>query len=240
MKKKQLALMSPATETEEFWRHQKEYLSEIADVHTFDTTGPMSFGDMADLVLTRMVGTFCLAGLSMGGWVSLEIMKRAPERVEKLCLLNTSADGLNPATKPQREQRVAQLKQLKPEQMAQASAAIKKGHIERLIYEGNQDNPGVLEMLNYEGEHRIQAVINNISAALEWDYDYADTLKSITCPTLIIASKHDKVIPLEQVKSTIGTIPNSHIAIIEHAGHASAIEQPEAVNSLMRLWLEYY
>ena len=46
--------------------------------------------NLAQKVLATAPNRFALAGLSMGGYVAQEIMKHAPERVERLALLDTS------------------------------------------------------------------------------------------------------------------------------------------------------
>src|SRR5215469_2286884 len=73
------------------WAPQREALADIADVWIGDLTGADSMAAMAEAVLAAAPPKFALAGLSMGGYVSFEIMRRAPARVERLALLDTSA-----------------------------------------------------------------------------------------------------------------------------------------------------
>ena len=75
------------------WRHQREYLADLADITVADLTGHDSFAALADMVLAAAPARFALAGLSMGGYVAQEIMRRAPERVLRLALLDSSARG---------------------------------------------------------------------------------------------------------------------------------------------------
>ena len=59
---------------------------------SFALTPQASIGELAGVVLARApAGRFALAGLSMGGYVALEVVRRAPERVAALALLDTSA-----------------------------------------------------------------------------------------------------------------------------------------------------
>src|ERR1700748_3796913 len=73
------------------WRHQIAGLSNIADVRVADLTRDDSVGAMAARVLAGAPPRFALAGISLGGYVALEILRRAPERVTRLALLDTSA-----------------------------------------------------------------------------------------------------------------------------------------------------
>ena len=71
------------------WQPQVDGLSDIADCWVADFTSQESIAAMAESVLAAMPERFALAGLSMGGYVALEIMATAPERVTRLALLDT-------------------------------------------------------------------------------------------------------------------------------------------------------
>ncbi len=73
------------------WAPQLEGLGDVADMSVADFTQADSMAAMAETVLRTAPSRFALAGLSMGGYVAFEIMRRAPERVERLALLDTSA-----------------------------------------------------------------------------------------------------------------------------------------------------
>jgi pimeloyl-ACP methyl ester carboxylesterase len=73
------------------WAHQSEHLSDIADCSVADITGAESVDALADRVLAAALERFALAGLSMGGYVPHAIMRRAPGRVTRLALIDTSA-----------------------------------------------------------------------------------------------------------------------------------------------------
>ena len=73
------------------WAHQTEHLADIASCMVADITGAESVDELADMVLATAPDRFALAGLSMGGYVAHAIMRRAPERVRRLALIDTSA-----------------------------------------------------------------------------------------------------------------------------------------------------
>ena len=73
------------------WRHQIEYLKDIVTISVADLTVDDSIFAMAERVLANAPARFALAGLSMGGYVAQEIMRMAPERVERLALVDTNA-----------------------------------------------------------------------------------------------------------------------------------------------------
>jgi pimeloyl-ACP methyl ester carboxylesterase len=74
------------------WHHQVAGLADVASVSVADLSGADSVPELAAMVLSQAPpGRFALAGLSMGGYVALEIMRQAPERIQALALLDTSA-----------------------------------------------------------------------------------------------------------------------------------------------------
>src|SRR5829696_5376359 len=78
------------------WRQQVAALAPLAEIEVADLVGLDVIGALAERVLAMRSGRFALAGLSMGGYVAFEVMRRAPERVERLALLDTSARADTP------------------------------------------------------------------------------------------------------------------------------------------------
>src|ERR671910_3288293 len=86
------------------WRHQVEHLADLTNPTIADVTKGASMPEMARVVLDAAPERFALAGLSMGGYVALEIMRGAPERVARLALLDTSARADTPEQTATRRQ----------------------------------------------------------------------------------------------------------------------------------------
>ncbi|MGH3145235.1 MAG: alpha/beta fold hydrolase, partial [Rubrobacter sp.] len=75
----------------ELFSHQSKHLSDAIDVRVGDITTADTVEGMARSVLDDAPERFALAGLSLGGIVAFEILRLAPERVERLALLDTNA-----------------------------------------------------------------------------------------------------------------------------------------------------
>ncbi|MCW5774704.1 MAG: alpha/beta hydrolase, partial [Rhodospirillaceae bacterium] len=73
------------------WQHQIEHLGDVAEITVPELIEDDDVAAMAARVLAAAPPRFALCGLSMGGYVALAIMRAAPERVERLALLDTSA-----------------------------------------------------------------------------------------------------------------------------------------------------
>ena len=74
----------------ELFGHQIAHLADVAEITVGDLANDDSVAGMARTVLAAALPRFALAGLSLGGIVALEIMRRAPERVLRLALLDTN------------------------------------------------------------------------------------------------------------------------------------------------------
>lgn len=81
---------------ERLWKPQAEALSDVADIIIADMTRDETMSGMASRGIESAPETFALAGLSMGSYVALEIMRAAPERVTHLALLDTGARADTP------------------------------------------------------------------------------------------------------------------------------------------------
>ena len=88
--KPSLVLLPGLLNDEALWRSQIDYLSDW-NIFVPDLTKEISIPELSSSVLKQVQGPFILGGMSMGGYVALEIMRHAPERVLKLILMNTSA-----------------------------------------------------------------------------------------------------------------------------------------------------
>jgi pimeloyl-ACP methyl ester carboxylesterase len=76
---------------------QAEGLRAMASVSTADLTSEDSIAAMARTALARAPeGKLCIAGHSMGGYVALEMVRQAPERIERLALLCTRQTWATP------------------------------------------------------------------------------------------------------------------------------------------------
>jgi pimeloyl-ACP methyl ester carboxylesterase len=214
------------------WRHQSAHLADLAAVTVADVTGPDSMPGMAEAVLAQApAGRFALAGLSMGGYVALEVMRHAPERVRRLALLDTSARPDNDA---QRARRLAF--------MAQAEAGDFKGVTHRLLplflHPGRLDDEPLTSAIMAMSQRVGKEAFMRQQTAIIGRSDSRARLGEINVPTLVLVGREDTLTPLEGHEELAARIPRAHLVIVEHCGHMSTMEQPEAVTAVLRYWLQ--
>lgn len=198
----------------------------VAD-HTRDDSIPAIAGRLLDAAPER----FALAGLSMGGYVAMEVMRQAPERVQRLALLDTTARPDTPEASRDRERLIA---------VAQAGRLddIHSKLWQRQVHPdhwGDQDLQSiVLDMLRATGP---EAYVRQ-QRAIMGRVDSRPLLPGIEIPTLILVGEGDAITPPEIAREMAEMIEWASLTVVPEAGHLSSLEQPERVAQALRLWLE--
>ncbi|KTD35996.1 lipolytic protein [Legionella nautarum] len=223
-----LVLLPGVLSNEKVWSHQVKHLSDLVHCQVIPLIAQDSMEDLLSMVLETVKGRFILAGHSMGGWLALELAKAAPERIAKLCLLNTSARA-DPLEK--RKDRLAMM-----ERVAQGKFQCLAQEIaERYVY-CSELRKEVLAMFLSVGEKSFL----NQEKALLTRRETVSILPQLTMPTMVIHAQHDLVFSLEAHLELAHKIPHAKLAIIEGSGHMSPMEAPQAVTALMRFWIDYF
>ncbi|MEO1705971.1 MAG: alpha/beta fold hydrolase [Pseudomonadota bacterium] len=196
---------------------------------------PMSGGDrieeLAAAVLAGAPETFALAGLSMGGIVAMEMVRRAPERVTRIALLDTNALSETPERAAEREPQIVRVRaggltevmrdEMKPQYLAQGPR-----------------RPEILRLCMDMAEALGPDVFVAQSRALQRRRDQQSTLRKIKCPALVMCGEHDSLCTPERHKFMAELIPYATLKIIGGAGHLPTLEQPDLTTSLLRDWLK--
>jgi pimeloyl-ACP methyl ester carboxylesterase len=214
------------------WRHQVAHLGDMAETTVADVSVQDSITAMADAVLAQAPpGKFALAGLSMGGYVAFEIMRRAPGRVSRLALLDTTARN---DTEEQRQRRLSMI--------AQADKGDFKGVTNRLLplfihADRLKDAPLVDEITAMTKRVGKNAFLRG-QAAIMGRPDSRTRLGEIRVPTLVLAGREDALAPVEVHEEVASRISRAKLVVVENCGHLSTMERPEAVTAVMRYWLQ--
>jgi pimeloyl-ACP methyl ester carboxylesterase len=196
-------------------------------------TGADSVALMAKHVLDHAPDKFSLVGLSMGGYVALEIMRQAPNRVERLALLDTSAAPDRPE---QWERRSSDMQLAADHGMTALTALL----YERWLLKPHAQDPVFRAIVDLMAEE-IGVVNQKLQQkAIHGRPDSRRTLQGIACPTLVLCGRHDQVTPLAGHEEMAALIPNSRLIVLEDCAHLSTLEQPAAVTKALQDWLNWY
>jgi len=212
------------------WAHQNEHLADLAEPQVADLTQAETIAELADQVLAAAPSRFALAGLSMGGYVAFEILRRAPERVLKLALVNTSA---RPDTEDGRAKRLQLMDIAQRGGFDKLPSQILSGQ----LHPANFANDTIREIaLGMAGRVGAEGFVRQQTAIMSRP-DSRPILRAIACPTLVIGGAQDSLTTPEIMAEIADGIPGAGFTLIERAGHLTPLEQPVAVTELLRLWL---
>ncbi|TWB23278.1 pimeloyl-ACP methyl ester carboxylesterase [Nitrospirillum amazonense] len=217
------------------WEPQIAALSSRRMIQVADFWGQDSFDAMADGVLAHAPPRFALAGHSMGGRVALEIMRKAPGRVERLALLSTGVHPVLPSEAAQREELIRFA-------WEQGMTALARRWLPPVLHpdrRGDAELVGRLEAMWCRATPAIHE--GQVRAALN-RRDARDVLSTLTCPplacpTLVLGGEDDPWSPPAQQAAIAEAIPQGRLAIIPRCGHMVTLEAPEATTALLADWL---
>jgi len=194
-----------------------------------------SITDMARMVLSQAPAErFSLAGHSMGGRVALEVVRLAPERVERLALLDTGMDARPPgeAGQAERDKRLALLQLARQQGMRAMGQQWAPG----MVHPARVATPlfeAILAMVARQSAEIFQA---QIQALLDRP-DARPVLQALACPTLLLCGRQDAWSPLARHEQMRELQPRARLVVIEDSGHMSTMEQPQAVTAALQAWL---
>lgn len=213
------------------WRDQVaalegEFKCWVAD-HT--RTETLS-GVAADVLRDAPFERFALAGLSMGGYVALEIMRQAGHRVERLALLDTSARADTAEQRARREGLIALARRGRFIGVTQALLPL-------FIHRDRLDDQKLVDTVREMAKNIGRDGFIRQELAILSRPDSRALLPSIACPTLVLCGRQDAITPLDRHEEIASGIPGATLRVIEECGHLSTLEKPAEVSQALWRWL---
>jgi 3-oxoadipate enol-lactonase len=220
------------------WDNQ---LATFKDTHRFISLDFRSFGQSSndgsglsmDLLADDLIGFLnalklrqvIICGLSMGGFVTLNAIKRFPERFAALILCDTNCVA---DTAEQREKRKEVIKEIEKNGTSKFSTTFLDSLFADATYSSKKQLVG---KINADILANTPEVITAGLKALANRTETCSALDKIAVPTLIICGREDEVTPLEQSEFMNKHIKDSTLKVINDAGHLSNMEQPKDFNA---------
>ncbi|MEP3431236.1 MAG: alpha/beta hydrolase [Roseibium sp.] len=189
-----------------------------------------SIEGIAANILDNAPDRFSLIGLSMGGYLAMEILREAPQRVGKVALLDTNARSDTPE---QTERREFMIKLTRERGFEKIPHLLYPGFVHEIREDDEELKSIVVEMANDTGP---EAFIRQQTALINRP-DARPGLRDIHCPTLVLVGDGDRLTPLEMSQEIHDHIPESDLAVIPGSGHLSTLEEPELVTNVLRDFL---
>ncbi len=216
--------------TQELFAAQIDAFGGDREVLVADNRADDTIPAMAGRLLARAPGRFGLAGLSMGGYVAMEVMRQAPDRVSRLALLDTSA-------RPDGEDAVARREKL--------IAFAEGGRFEDVHVFLWQKLVAPQRLSDRDLEQRVRAMMRETGAeafirqqrAIIGRADSRPSLRRVAVPTLVLVGDADDITPPEVAGEMAEIVPGARLQVIAGAGHLTTMEDPDAVNAALGAWL---
>jgi pimeloyl-ACP methyl ester carboxylesterase len=189
-----------------------------------------SMGAIAERILGIAPPRFALVGLSMGGYIAFIIAQKAPHRVVRLALLDTSA---LPETPRETERRRAQIALANEGRLGEIVDAL----FPLFVYRdrlGDQELKRTLSIMAQETG--AEAFIRQQKAIMTRP-DARPLLVSIACPTLVLVGEGDTLTPPARSQEIAAGIPRANLVVVPECGHLSTLERPHAVNAALVEWM---
>ncbi|ODT67999.1 MAG: alpha/beta hydrolase [Pelagibacterium sp. SCN 63-23] len=211
------------------WRDVIDGMADMLAPVVADLRLDETIAAMAARTLAAAPPRFALAGLSMGGYVALEIMRQAPERVTHLALFDTSARADTEERRETRRKGIEMIGQGK-------FIGVSRGLLGQLIAPHNlgttlaEDVQAMSERVGPDAYIRQQKAIMGRQ-------DSVPFLSRIAVPTLVGVGALDKMTPPELAEEMAAHIPTATLVHFPDAAHLPTMENPAAVIAAMRDWL---
>lgn len=196
-----------------------------------DHTRDDSIAAIARRILAAAPPLFALAGLSMGGYIAFEIMRRAPQRVAKLALMDT---GARPETAEQTARREA------PMALARAGNLIRvaDNSFVFFVHPDRHTDVALRDAVRAMAEDVGAPAYLRQQQAIMARPDSRPGLSAIACPTLILVGAQDRGTPPELAQEIAAGIADLRLVVVPDCGHLSTIERPEAVTEALVEWMQ--
>ena len=225
-------LMIPGTLCDALlFQHQLEGLADLANCKVVSNSGADTLEEVAaNIIREEEQEQFSVLGLSYGGIIAFEIWRQAPEKINKLILMNTNH------RKPSEQTRANQQRFLGMSALGEFTEITTDFLKDAMLHPKNAKNKvlreTVLQMAINTGK---EAFFRQIKAQLNRP-DSRPDLPNIECPTLVITGRQDQVCTPAIHEEIARLMPNAQLEIVEECGHLSTLEQPLQVNQIIRNW----
>ncbi|BDD08738.1 alpha/beta hydrolase [Fulvitalea axinellae] len=241
---KPVVLLPGFCETHEVWKNiaselSKDYRVICPDLPGFGESQKMETVTL-ELVAHKLyewmvsleLESPALVGHSMGGYITLELVRQHPEFLSGFALFHSSAFA------DKRDKRILRTKAIHLVEK-HGAANVLSGFIHGLFYEGNHDRlAAVIEELNQIVRKTTDESYVDYARAIREREPSIAVLRDFKGPKLFIAGAEDLAVPVEDSRKQIASVPEMDALVLENVGHMGMFEAPEACIKSLRSFLD--
>lgn len=203
--------------------------------------GPVEFSmascadDVRELLMSQGIqNRVVLIGLSMGGYVCFEFVRRYPEMLRGLILVATQPVADSDAARQARYETAEFVRR-------EGSSALAEKLIPRFLGKTTlETKPEVVETIRSLIQSNSPEAISQACYGLAARRDSTTVLSEIRIPTLIVAGSEDGLIPPAQAQTMQSEIGKSQLVVIEQCGHLVNLEQSKMLTRAVMTFLQSF
>ncbi len=189
-----------------------------------------SMAAIARRILAEAPPRFALAGHSMGGYIAFEIMRQAPERVGRLALINTQARPDTPDASARRRTMITRAREGDYHAVVDELSA-------NFVHPSRREDVRLRKLVrDMADDVGVDGFVRQQTAMIA-RVDSRPTLTAIRCPTLVLTSDTDNMIPNSLSTEMADEIAGSSLVVLDDCGHLPQLEQPEETAQALLEWL---
>ncbi len=200
----------------QLWARQVVDLGDVAHPELGDLTVDDTLAGMAARVLAYAPPRFAVAGVSLGGYVALEMVRQAADRIDRIALFGTRATM-----------------QMRPRTVGEQGMLATAPHSDPML---TSIISGPVQAM----AERVGAdVFERQQRALLARPDIEPAIAAVHVPTLVAVGDRDRICLPADARELADRIPPAKFHKLHHCGHLSPMERPGEVTMLLRQWLLY-
>ncbi len=187
--------------------------------------------EIASGLLHMLPARFALAGAGMGGMVAMEILRRAPDRVTRIALLDTSPLADTPGDAANREPRIVKVR-------SGRLAEVMREEMKSSYFAPGPQCAQVMELAMDMADALGSEVYIRQNRALQRRRDQQGILRRCRAPALVLCGEHDELFTVKRHSFMAELIPYAKLVVVEQAGYMPTLEQPAATTSALMTWMQ--
>ena len=208
---------------------QKRALRGVADVRLIDYRALAPARDWADALLARLPQRFSVVGFSLGGLWALELVRRAPERIERLAMVASNAHAASPAGRRNSARSWKMWRALGSDAVARHAL------------------PGYFH--HADKRHRHARLVHDMAlrtrrkaafAQFDWAESRPDgqaALAGFRGPVLLVSGARDRICTPAMQRAMALAQPRADWLELPRVGHFVPLEAPARLTDALRRWL---
>lgn len=212
------------------WEHAIDHFSKTMQVFIADHTTQDSLTDMAVDALALTDGPLMVAGHSLGARVALEMLRQAPERIDRVAFLDARTDAIQDGEQDMRQKMINL-------GFNEGLEAVTDSWLPPMVNSARHNDAKLMGALRDMISRMSPELLERQLLSLMNRADVELVISAITCPTLIGVGRQDGFSTIAMHEELAGKIPHSKLVIYEDTGHFAPIESPELVTASLVDWI---